>query len=62
MLTYDLEKAIKLCKALLVKEKDDMPILHIKLFNFNLGTAYLLAGNYVDAKNKFSKGLESDPQ
>ena len=57
MLSYDLEKAIKLCKALLLKEKDDMPILHIKLFNFNLANAYLLSGNYMDAKNRYSKCL-----
>jgi Tfp pilus assembly protein PilF len=39
-----------------------MPISHIKLFNFNIGSAYLLATNYQDAKSRLSKCLESDPQ
>lgn len=39
-----------------------MPLSFIKLFNFNLGTAYLVSGNYVDAKARLSKCLESDPQ
>lgn len=34
-----------------------MPISDIKLFNFNLANAYLLVGNYVDAKNRYSKCL-----
>lgn len=34
-----------------------MPISHIKLFNFNLANAYLLSGNYMDAKNRYSKCL-----
>lgn len=39
-----------------------MPLSHIKLFNFNLANAYLLAGNYTDAKNRYQKCLEADPQ
>lgn len=50
LLTYDLQKSIKLAKALVQQKLDDMPVSHSKLFNFNLGTAYLLAGNYPDAK------------
>lgn len=61
LLSYDLDKSVKLCKALLLKEKEDMPNSHIKLFNFNIGTAYLLAGNYTDAKNRLSKCIDTEP-
>ena len=61
-LTYDLEKAIKLAKALLQYESSSMPNSHIKLFNFNLGNAFLMAGNYSDAKVRLRNCLESDPQ
>lgn len=62
MLSYDLQKAIKLCKALLQHEKEDMPIIHAKKFAFNLANAYLLSGNYIDSKKRYSQLLESDPQ
>jgi tetratricopeptide (TPR) repeat protein len=62
MLTYDLQKAIKLCKALLLVEKQNMPNSHVKLFQFNLANAYLLSGNYEDAKDKYEECLESNPQ
>lgn len=39
-----------------------MPVSHVKIFNMNLGIAYLLAGNYEDAKNRLSKCLQADPQ
>jgi tetratricopeptide (TPR) repeat protein len=39
-----------------------MPIGHSKLFQFNLATAYLLAGNYNDSKSRFWRCLETDPQ
>lgn len=39
-----------------------MPISHYKLFQFNLANAYLLLGNYNDAKARYSKCLETDPQ
>jgi tetratricopeptide (TPR) repeat protein len=39
-----------------------MPISHYKLFQFNLANAYLLLGNYNDAKSRYSKCLETDPQ
>ena len=39
-----------------------MPIAHSKLFLFNLGNALLLLNDYTEAKNKYSKCLEADPQ
>jgi tetratricopeptide (TPR) repeat protein len=38
-----------------------MSLKHKKQFLFNLGNAYFLAGNYADAKSKYSECLESDP-
>lgn len=51
-MTYDLEKAVKLAKALVQQKSLKTPLATIKLFNFNLGNAYLLAGNYFDAKKR----------
>lgn len=34
-----------------------MPMAHLKLFNFNLANAYLLSGNYSDAKKRYEKCL-----
>ena len=39
-----------------------MPNFYIKLFQFNLANAYLLAGNYEDAKKKYYEMLDADPQ
>ena len=47
MLTYDLNKATTLAKALLTpQQKKEMPNYFVKLFQFNLANAYLLGGNY----------------
>lgn len=57
MITYDADKAIKLCRALLLKDKDQMPIAHTKLFEFNLANGYLITGKYAEAKSRYSKCL-----
>ena len=62
LITYDLEKSIKLAKALVQQKSLKTPLSYVKLFNFNLGNAYLLAGNYTDAKKRLRTCLESDPQ
>lgn len=49
-------------KALLSEEeRNNIPIVYQKQFLFNLGTGYLLKGNYVDAKEKLRECLTLDP-
>ena len=63
LLFYDVNKATKLAKALLSeKERIDMPNISVKQFEFNLANAYLLSGNYQDAKSKYSQMLDANPQ
>ena len=38
-----------------------MPISHSKEFEFNLANAYLLEGNYPDAKKRYWSCLDSEP-
>jgi hypothetical protein len=55
---YLLIKAILLGKALLSeKESENLTLKHKKLFQFNLANAYLLVGNYEDAKAKYAECL-----
>jgi hypothetical protein len=53
-----LAKAIILGKALLSEsEKKKIPLAYQKLFIFNLGTSYLLKGNFIDAKSRLREAL-----
>ena len=59
---FNLNKAILLGKALLSEnEIKKIPIAYQKTFIFNLGTAYLLKGNFVDAKARLREALTMDP-
>ncbi|EAR94619.2 tetratricopeptide repeat protein (macronuclear) [Tetrahymena thermophila SB210] len=61
-LKYNLNKAIILGKALLSeKEKKNIPAAYQKIFTFNLGTAYLLRGNFIDAKQRLRECIMQDP-
>ncbi|KAM3130809.1 hypothetical protein pb186bvf_017104 [Paramecium bursaria] len=62
LLRTNLNKAILLGKALLSpSEKQQIPLLHQKLFMFNIGTAYLLKQNYADAKYWLQECLSHEP-
>jgi hypothetical protein len=55
-------QAILLGRALLSdREADSLSLKHRKLFLFNLANAYLLVGNYPDAKLRYGDCLESQP-
>ena len=61
-LKTNLNKAIFLSKALLSEsEIGKIPIVYQKMFLFNLGTAYLLKGNYVEAKFRLRECLMQQP-
>jgi len=61
-LRVNVNKAILMGKALLSEsEKANLPLIYQKQFLFNLGTAYLLKGNYVDAKNRLRECLAMQP-
>lgn len=58
----NLNKAILMSKALLSeKEKQNLPVSFQKIFLFNLGTSYLLKGNYVDSKTRLRECLSLGP-
>jgi len=44
------------------EEKDNIPIVYQKQFLYNLGTAYLLNGNYADAKKVLRSCLNMQPK
>ncbi|EGR30945.1 hypothetical protein IMG5_120510, partial [Ichthyophthirius multifiliis] len=61
-LKYNLNKAILLGKALLSEnERKKIPPQYQNLFTFNLGTAYLLKGNFVDSKQRLRECITSNP-
>lgn len=61
-LRVNVNKAILMGKALLSEtEKHNLPLIYQKQFLFNLGTAYLLKGNYVDAKTRLRECLMMQP-
>lgn len=58
----DLKQAILVGKALLSEEEiEKIPYVLQKQLIFNLGTAYLLEGNYRDAKKRFREVLKLQP-
>lgn len=59
----NLKSAILMGKALMSEEeKDDIPQVFQKQYLFNLGTAYLLNGNYSDSKKVLRSCLNMDPK
>lgn len=61
-LKNNIDKAILIGKALLSPgEIEKIPLSFQKIFIFNLGTAYFLNGNYVDAKARLRECLGLDP-
>jgi tetratricopeptide (TPR) repeat protein len=61
-LRTNLNKAILLGKALLSDtERKNIPIAYQKIFLFNLGTAFVLKGNFVDAKARLREVLTMEP-
>ncbi|KRW98750.1 Cyclic nucleotide-binding protein [Pseudocohnilembus persalinus] len=62
LLRTNLNKSIILGKALLSQnEIKNIPVIYQKYFQFNLGTAYLLKGNFVDAKRRLRECLVMKP-
>lgn len=59
----NLKNGILMGKALMSEEeRKDIPLVYQKDFLFNLGTAYLLNGNYADSKKVFRECLNMKPQ
>ena len=62
-LKANLKSAIMMGKAQMSEEeKDNIPIVYQKQFLYNLGTAYLLNGNYADAKKVLRSCLNMQPK